>query len=757
MLVNKKHYICGYNIQTLYIKLKINMLQKLIAPLALLNKRVFLTIAMLISCIFVNAQITINTPTLSFNQVCASPTFNTYNLSFSYLPASNLGAGNIFTVELSNASGSFTSPTVLTTSSETTSPINVSFSFPTSVNGTGYRIRIKSSAPVSVSPSSATFSANYAVYNQPFTINNNISNQAICSTSNFSLSIDSGPNSPLNYPQLNYIWYKNSNVIPGQTSSSLPITENGSYFVRVDYGSCSLSPSIQSTSNAVSVTVIASETLTINSQGNATSICPTTGLLLTSTIGSSGYTYQWYRNNILISGATNATYTATQEGNYSLVASNNVCVINSNVLTLTENTFTVSLDSGTEINLIPGQTKVITCTTTASNPTYIWYKNNVVISGQTASSITVTETGTYKVKVKQNSGCVQEKEASTLVTSPSSYNLSIIHSSGYLDCENLSETLTIDSFEASSSLGTVTVPSNIGVTYKWFKNNIEIIGATALTYTISDYSKNDVYHAEATFVSNQTVTSNSLDVRLKINEALTVTNDGILCNTNTDVLLTSSITDAIFTYEWFKEGETAVLGTNTTYQATEVGNYYVTISILGCSLLSNIVAVETIDESILVTNYDEEIYIDEDEEITIIASGADSYEWYINGTLEGISNQLNVNQETDIELIAQVDGCEIVKNFNVMINPLVFSAVIPNTITPNNDGNNDTWIITEEYAYQNDVEIVIFSSNQQVVFRTNDYQNNWPLEPIAKNNKIFFYKILKNNSTLRKGTISVIQ
>lgn len=729
------------------------MLQKLIAPLALLNKRVFLTLALLISCSLATGQITINTPTLGFSQVCASTTFNTYNLSFSFSPASNLGSGNIFTVELSNATGSFASPTILTTTSSTTSPTGVTFSFPTNVNGTNYRIRVRSSSPVSTSPSSIAFSANYAVYNQPFTINNNVSNQAICSTSNFNLSIDSGPNSPLNFSELTYIWYRNNVVISGQTSSSLPISQAGNYRVEVNYGTCSLN----AYSNVVSVTITQSETLTISSQGNATSICPSSGLLLSSMIASSGYTYQWYRNSVLIPGAINATYTATQEGNYSLKASNSVCVIDSNILTLTENTFSVSLDSGAEINLLPGQTKTLNCTTTAVNPSYTWYKNNVVIPSQSSSSLNVNETGTYKVVVRQNSTCVIEKEASTLVSAPTSYDLSIKHSASYVVCENLSETLTIDTFEAEASLGTITIPANIGVTYKWYKNGVEINGATSTSYTVSNYVNNDVYSIQATFFGGQTVSSNLLDVKLKIDENLLLTTDGILCNTNPTVIITSSITNPIFNYQWFKDGQVNVLGTNTTFEANEVGNYFLTISFMGCELSSELIAVETIDEAIIVTNYEEEIFINEGEQITITASGGDSYEWFIAGVLESSTNEILVNQETDVQLVAQINGCEIVKNFTVLLQPQVFNLVIPNTITPNNDGKNDTWVITEELAYKNEVEIIIFSSNQQIVYRTNNYQNNWPLDAIAEKNKIFYYTILKNNSILYKGTISVIQ
>lgn len=713
---------------------------------------------MLISFVIVNSQITINAPTLGFTQVCASSTFNTYNLSFSFSPVSNLGSGNVFTVELSSPTGSFASPFVLTTSTASTSPVNVSFAFPTNVNGTNYRIRIKSSTPATTSPMSASFAANYAVYNQPFTINNNVFTQAICSTSNFNLTIDAGANSPINFPQLTYIWYRNNAIIPSQTTSSLPITQAGDYFVRVDYGSCSLSPSIFSNSNVVTISITQSETLTISSQGNSTVLCPSNGLLLSSAIASSGYTYQWYKDAVAISGGTSSTYTATTEGSYYAIASNTECNITSNTLTLTAQAINVSLDSGAEINLLPGQTKTINCTTNAVGPSYIWYKNNVIISGQTTSSLNVNSTGTYKVKVTQNTGCIIEKEVLTQVTAPASYSIAIKNSADYLDCEKSSEIVSIDSFEAVASLGTIIIPSNIGVTYQWFKNNVIIIGATSTTHTVSSYLDNGIYRIEAKFSDGQTVVSNNLNIRLQINESLNVTSDGsILCNTNASVTLTSSVTNPIYTYQWFKENETTVLGTNTTYEATEIGNYFLTISFFGCDLNSNIISVETIDDALLTTNYEGEIYINEAEEITITASGADSYEWYIESVLENSTNEITINQETEIQLIAQINGCEIIRNFTVLIQPKVFNTVIPNTITPNGDGINDTWIITDEFAYKNNVEILIFSSNQQIVYQTKDYQNNWPFEPLNKNNRVFYYKIIRDNSTIQQGTISVIQ
>lgn len=725
-------------------------------PLSLISKnnKVLLTLVMLINYIYGYGQITINTPTLGFSEVCASTTFNNYNVSFSFSPVSNIGSGNVFTIQLSDSTGSFVNPTVLTTTTTTTSPVNVSFPFPTSVNGNNYRIRIKSSNPSSTSPSSVYFAARYAVYNEPFTINNNIQNQTVCSTTNYLLSIDNNANSPLQYSQLTYQWFKNGNVIPNETGPNLTVTQSGSYYVKVDYGSCNLN----AYSNVVNVSIMQSESFTINSQGNATSICPVTGLLLTSVINGNSYTYQWYKDNTIIPGAINATYTANSSGTYFAVATNNACILTSNSLTLSEDSISASLDCGTEINIVPGQNKIITATTNALNPTYKWYKNDVLITGQTINTLNVSEPGIYKVIVKQNSGCFLEMEASSIVSAPTSYGLTIKHSSTYNECENDTETLSIDSFNYNSTLGNFDFPNTVPVTYNWYKEGVEISGATSSTYTISSNLENGTYTLKIFLADGHIVTSNPINVKLKINELLEISSDGsLLCNTNTTVLLSSSITSPMYNYAWYEASSTTALGTDVTYEATEIGNYYLVISFNGCDLISNTLTVEQLDESILVTNYENDIFIDEGEEITIIASGMDSYQWYVDGSLINSSSELTINQEIEIELIGNSNSCEITKYLTVKYNSNSFNIVVPNTISPNNDGINDKWIITEEYAYKNDIEIVIFSSNQQIIYKTKDYQNNWPSETLGYNNKTFYYKILRDNSVLQQGTISVIR
>jgi hypothetical protein len=93
----------------------------------------------------VNA-LAINTPTTTSLVYCQGEVFNlTYSQSCPFL------AGNIYTVQLSDATGSFAAPTTIGTRTATTAAA-ISCTIPAVPFGTGYRVRIVSSNPVITSP-----------------------------------------------------------------------------------------------------------------------------------------------------------------------------------------------------------------------------------------------------------------------------------------------------------------------------------------------------------------------------------------------------------------------------------------------------------------------------------------------------------------------------------------------------------------------------------------------------------------------------
>jgi len=200
-------------------------------------KTLLFSCVLLLGANIISSQnLAIGTPVLNFTKACASSTFNTYSLSFTFFPTSTLQPSNQFIIELSNAVGSFASPTPLTTISSNVSPVNASFSFPTNVSGENYIIRVRSTAPVAISAQSVGFAAYYAIHNTPFSINNNVGTALVCDGGFTLLSIDNNASSPTNFPGLIYKWFRDFAVIPGATGPTLNVTDAGDYYVIADYG-----------------------------------------------------------------------------------------------------------------------------------------------------------------------------------------------------------------------------------------------------------------------------------------------------------------------------------------------------------------------------------------------------------------------------------------------------------------------------------------------------------------------------------------
>lgn len=314
-------------------------------------------------------------------------------------------SGGSFILELSNSSGSFLSPTQLgSATTVTSSPGRITFNWPQNVSGSGYKLRVKCNSPSIIGASTGVgFSAYYKSFNQGFWINNRNSTVHICNGGSYPLSIDNPtPNiqasSPVNYPNLTYRWYNGTNIIPGQTGPSLNVTASGVYYVEIDYGACSVGSLTYSQSVTVDIMPVA-PTFTITQTGPS-EICSTTPTVLSTT---QGYAYQWYRNTILIPGATSYSYNATQPGAY-YVAVQSGCSSTSNTVNLTAEDFNASIDIPTDSFILPGEIKVVTVTTDATNPTYQWYSGSPLqpIPGETNISYSATSAGEYKVTITQN-------------------------------------------------------------------------------------------------------------------------------------------------------------------------------------------------------------------------------------------------------------------------------------------------------------------------------------------------------------------
>ena len=363
-------------------------------------------------------------------KLCAGNSFNEFYATFSYV---NFPEGTTFVVELLDASNNPIATTLLQTVDVSTTQKTIKFAVPTNLVGSEtYGLRVKSSTATTSprfrnSQGVTSFPAYYKEFESTFSINNKETSATICSGGSITLSVDAGASSPLNLPNLKYIWYKDNVVIAGQSSKTLTVTAPGDYYATIDYGSCT---DANFSSNHLNVGSSSSgNAVTINSSLGNPFCASGTGTVLTATSGNS---YQWKKDGNVIAGATNRTYSTNESGVYSVDVDFGGCKATGSI-NLQSNGFNASIDVQDGYKLSEGETITVTITTDAVDPTYEWYLNGNLIAGETSNSYLVAVKGNYTAKVSQSSGCIATREFSFKIngeSGPSSVIPNIIKLSG---------------------------------------------------------------------------------------------------------------------------------------------------------------------------------------------------------------------------------------------------------------------------------------------------------------------------------------
>jgi hypothetical protein len=227
------------------------------------------------------------------------------------------------------------------------------------------------------------------------------------------------------------------------------------------------------------------------SVGGSVQICQGSSVTLSS---SAAANYQWYRNNNIISGATNKTYIATQEGDYEVRASNACFSSHSNVISIGV-TPIPSITAAGPVIFCRGFSVVLRSSAASGNQ---WYKNDIAIADSIQQTLTVTESGSYSVRVITGS-CTTEAADAVPVTVNPIPTAPVISQSG------------------------ISLLSSVLSGNQWYKDGAIISGASGQAYTVNAvgvYAANVTVNGCTSVLSNaitiaSSSTSNSLDSNVK--------------------------------------------------------------------------------------------------------------------------------------------------------------------------------------------------------------------------------------------------
>ncbi|WP_187262223.1 Ig-like domain-containing protein [Pontibacter beigongshangensis] len=148
-------------------------------------------------------------------------------------------------------------------------------------------------------------------------------------------------------------------------------------------------------------------------------------------------------------------------------------------------------------------------------------------------------------------------------------------------------------------------------------------------------------------------------------------------------------------------------------------------------------------------------------------AGARTYNWSVPSGWSVISGQgttrIRVAPEgNSVGAIAVVVDNGVCLSESVSITPdldlIASELVFPNVFTPNNDGNNDTWVVENLGNYPNS-EVSIINRWGNEVYRSSNYKNDWTGDNLSEGTYYYIAKVKQCNGSdqVYKGFVMIMR
>ena len=464
---------------------------------------------------------------------------------------------------------------------------------------------------------------------------------------------------------LTYQWYKGDEEIPGATSNSYtPSTEAaGTFTYKVVVTNTNNSVNGERTATSIQSAIVTVIDSTKTNAVKPVSIKGITGtteykqgdiasaLTIEATVTDGGnLSYQWYKNEVKITGATSASYTpdTTTAGTitYKVRVTNTNNNVNGNntaiedfdiqvTITAIVNAETPTIKTGLAGGAYTVGDKATALTVTATvtdggELSYKWYKGDELISGATSESYTpsTAEAGTFKYKVvvtNTKNSVNGEKTAAAESSATVIVNDIVIKNAA---TPLISKGLAGGAYKVGDTATALTVTATVtdgGVlSYQWYKNDVPISEATSnsytpettadgvFTYKVVVTNTNDSVNGEktATAESSTTVTVMA-DAETPVIKTQPVGDEYCQNDAAELTVVVDDVTDGgVLSYQWYKDGVLIPGATSKSYtlDTSETGTftYKVVVTNTNSALHGKTTATVTSDNATVTVNGNED-------------------------------------------------------------------------------------------------------------------------------------------------------
>jgi gliding motility-associated-like protein len=533
-----------------------------------------------------------------------------------------------------------------------------------------------------------------------------------------------------------YRWTLGTTVLQESTATFWNAATAGVYQVTAISAGCS------KTSVLVTVELSAGASPPTPQASNSGPVCAGNPLNLSATTIASA-TYAWTGPNNFSSSEQNpviSAATTAASGVYSVRATVAGCQSPASTTTVIvgEKPSAVTITAVPSLSLCAGQSATLSVANVAGN-TYQWKKDGQLISGAQTANYVTSQAGAYSVVIGTSFGCNGETDAVTVKITPPPVASFTTDNSG---CVNQPANFQ------STSTGSVGEP----LSYTWdFGDGQTGTGATAVhTYsTASSYTVKLTVGYDAN-ASCQNSTTKTFEV-IAVPVVTILSSKATICSGDS----TQLTVDKVYSSYLWSTGETKAA-----IFAKTAGEYKLKVRTTeGCEVEAQTMVNGFPGTPVAITT-DKTTFVRGDS-VQMQASGAVSYSW---SPTEGLSDPLISNPiakptRTTVYVVTAQDanGCQ--STAEVTLTEDNDLNVTPRKIvSPNGDGTNDLWKIDNIELYP-DCTVAIYDRQGRKIYEAQPYLNDWDATYKGKDliEGAYYYIIQCNNSTGRKGTITVIR
>lgn len=542
----------------------------------------------------------------------------------------------------------------------------------------------------------------------------------ICSgeTIIFTATISGGGSTPA------YQWLLNGGNIGTDASTfSSSSLNNGDVIGVVLTSSSACASPTTANSNDINVTVNPNLTPTAVISEDQNSVCSGTDITFTSVVTNEGAgpTYQWMVNGGNV-GTNSNSYNSTTLSNGDQVTleltSNATCatptVVTSNAIDIIINSTVVPTVSITaDMNNVCTGTKVTfssTVTDEGSTPNYQWTVNGGIVGtdSPTFNSTTLNDGDQVQLILTSSEPCstgpVNSNVVDIIIVSSATPSVTIFPTSANI-CEG--ENLTFTATDNNAGLPT----------FQWYINSSPV-GTDSDTYGSTLFNDGDVIMVgiKSSLTCGTTDTANSSPITVNVNPipVPTISGNNSICE-GISTILTANGGLAGADYNWFLNGSST--GGNSENLTASTGGIY-TVEITNPSTCNGTSSGFILSETNISINAGPDLFLEEGSSVVIQgSSNATSVLWNNAGNLDN-PNSTTPNASplvtTTYTITGDLNGCTKSDSMTIFISQPI---LIPNAFTPNNDGENDQWIISGLETYPN-ATLQIFNRWGSLVYKS---------------------------------------